>query len=66
MGSNTSGLRRGGPGSPKGLPNKATRAMRLWAERLVNDPTYRQAFEAAWRARQLPAQLEMAIWAYAA
>ena len=63
----TSGLWKGGSaGRPKGTPNKTTRQVRAWAERLIHDAVYRQAFEAAWRARQLPHQLEMLVWAYAA
>ena len=33
MARNTSGLKRGGPGRPKGVPNKATLALKPYAQR---------------------------------
>jgi hypothetical protein len=38
---NTSGLKRGGPGRPKGLPNKATREMKAWASGLFESDEWR-------------------------
>jgi hypothetical protein len=35
---NTTGLRRGGPGRPKGVPNKATVEVKAWAQSVVEDP----------------------------
>jgi len=38
---NTSGLKRGGPGRPKGVPNKATREMKAWARELFESEHWR-------------------------
>ena len=38
--SRTRGLRRGGPGRRKGVPNKATREVRTLARGLLNDKRY--------------------------
>lgn len=37
---NTSGLRRGGPGRPKGVPNKATRDIQAFSRAQLEDPAY--------------------------
>lgn len=43
---NTSGLRRtAGPGRPKGLPNRATREFKAWAEQFFKSPDYRRSAE---------------------
>jgi hypothetical protein len=39
---NISGLKRGGPGRPKGVPNKVTVEAKAAAEALVDDPIYRE------------------------
>jgi hypothetical protein len=65
MARDISGLRRGGPGRPRGVPNKATSAVRDLCQRLVTDPDYQAKLELAWRARELPPQLEAMIWHYA-
>jgi len=43
---NTSGLKRtAGPGRPKGLPNKATREFKQWAELFFRSREYREKAE---------------------
>jgi len=42
---NTSGLKRGGPGRPKGVPNKATREFKAWAESFFKSSKYRENLE---------------------
>ena len=62
---NTSGLKRGGPGRPKGQPNKATvEAKRACAE-LVDDPAYRVKLKKRLLAGLLPPALETMLWHYA-
>jgi len=41
MARNTSGLRRGGPGRPKGLPNKSTRTIQEVAHGLLSGDVYK-------------------------
>jgi hypothetical protein len=63
---NTSGLWRGGsPGRPAGTPNRATREVRAFCQRLVSDPEYRANFEQRCRAGTLAPALEQMVWAYA-
>ena len=38
---NTSGLRRGGPGRPKGSVNKANADVRMWAQSILEHPAVR-------------------------
>ena len=65
MGSNTSGLRRGGPGRPKGVPNKATADAKAFAEGLVDDPVYRAKLARDLRARKIAPPIEQMLWHYA-
>lgn len=46
MARNTSGLKHGGSsGRPKGVPNKATREFKAWAEKFFRSAAYRQSAE---------------------
>jgi hypothetical protein len=40
MARNTSGLKRGGPGRPKGAPNRATRDIREFSRETLERPEY--------------------------
>jgi hypothetical protein len=51
---NTSGLKRGGPGRPKGAVNKATREFKAWAEKFAKEPDYRLALERRLKAGKAP------------
>jgi len=41
MARNISGLRRGGPGRPKGLPNRTTVEIKNWARSILEDQAVR-------------------------
>jgi hypothetical protein len=43
MAKNTSGLRRGGPGRPKGLPNKIGREQREFLKSVLESEEYRES-----------------------
>ena len=63
---NTSGLWRGGsPGRPAGTPNRASKEVRAFCQRLIADAEYRRTLETRLRAGTLPPQLESLIWNYA-
>lgn len=64
MARNTSGLRRGGPGRPKGIPNKANREIRDIARRLLEDPGYLKALKARLLSGKAPT-LEPLLYHYA-
>lgn len=40
---NTSGLKRGGPGRPKGATNKASREVKAWAQAMVDSPEWQKS-----------------------
>jgi hypothetical protein len=65
VGSNTSGLKRGGPGRPKGVPNKATADAKAFAEGLVDDPVYLAKLTRDLRARKVAPPIEHMLWHYA-
>ncbi len=60
---NTSGLRRGGPGRPKGLPNKATQDVREFAQRFIDDEDYRASLKRRILRGSAP-HMETLIWHY--
>ena len=62
---NTQGLKRGGPGRPKGVPNKATAEAKQACAAIVDDPTYRRNLAARARAGRLAPAVECMLWHYA-
>jgi len=62
---NTNGLRRGGPGRPKGTQNRATTDARTACARIVNDRAYRKNLLERARAGELAPAVEVALWQYA-
>jgi hypothetical protein len=62
---NTSGLKRGGPGRPKGKPNKATEEVKALAASFVDDPDYRKKLLGDWKKRKVHPSIEAMIWHYA-
>lgn len=60
MARDISGLRRGGPGRPKGSPNKITREMKEWASGLLHSKKWRASAEQRILAGEAP-QLEAHI-----
>lgn len=65
MARNTAGLRRGGPGRPKGVPNKATQEAREVCAAMVDDPVYRQKLKSDFQRRKVHPAVEQMIWHYA-
>jgi hypothetical protein len=62
---NTSGLRRGGPGRPKGVPNRATVEAKEFCASIVDDPEYRKTLRRRALKGELPPAIEAMIWHYA-
>ena len=62
---NTSGLKRGGPGRPKNVPNKVTQEAKAVALQMVSDPVYLQKLQADHRKRELNPAIEAMLWHYA-
>lgn len=62
---NTSGLKRGSPGRPKGVPNRVTTEARSACAEVVDDPVYRERLKARLLAGKLPPALECLVWHYA-
>jgi hypothetical protein len=61
----TSGLRRGGPGRPKGVPNKATREAKEFCASVVDDPDYQATIRRRAMRGQLAPAVECMLWYYA-
>jgi hypothetical protein len=59
-----SGLRRGGPGRPKGVPNRATLEVREFSASIVDDPAYQQRVRERALAGELPPAIESLLWHY--
>ena len=63
---NTSGLKRGGgPGRPKGVPNKATIEAKGACSELVDEPEYRANLKKRLIAGKLAPAVECMLWLYA-
>lgn len=45
---------RGGPGRPKGVPNKATLELKEWAEKFFTSPAWRKSAEQRMRQGKAP------------
>ena len=65
MARNISGLRRGGPGRPKGVPNRATVEAKEFCASIIDDPEYQQALRRRALKGELPPVIEVMIWHYA-
>ena len=65
MAHDITGLKRGGPGRPKGVPNKVTVEAKAAAEALVDDPIYREQLTLDLQARKLAPAVEVMLWHYA-
>ena len=65
MGKNTSGLKRGGPGRPRGTLNRVTVEVRAAAAALVDDPQYRQKLLHDMRKRRVLPAVETMLWYFA-
>lgn len=61
---NTSGLKRGGPGRPKGQPNKATAEIRDAARAIVEDKDYAESLKKRVIAGKAP-HMETLLFHYA-
>lgn len=62
MARNTSGLRRGGPGRPKGSKNRDTTEVREFCRTLCEDFKYRQGLLKRLRAGKCAPALETMLW----
>ena len=60
----TSGLKRGGPGRRKGVPNKATLEVRQFCASIVDDPAYQRSIRERAFAGELPPAMEALLWHY--
>ena len=58
-------LRRGGPGRPKGVPNKASLEAKEVCAKLVDDPQYQARLRQRMLAGKLAPAVECMIWHYA-
>ena len=58
-------MRRGGPGRPKGAPNKATLEAKAICSALIDDPVYQQKLRDRLHAGELAPAVECMLWYYA-
>lgn len=65
MARNTSGLRRGGPGRPKGVPNKATQDVQAFAREFLNDPKGVESYRQQYQEGKLPPAVWQLLMHYA-
>jgi hypothetical protein len=62
---NTSGLRHGGPGRKRGVPNKATTAVRELTRSLLDSPEYRHRLQHRLNTGKIAPAMEVLLWHYA-
>lgn len=62
---NTTGLKRGGPGRPKGVPNRATIEVRESCRAIVEDPEYRARLKQRALTGRLNPAVEVMLWHFA-
>ena len=62
---NISGLKRGGPGRPKGVANKATQEAKAICAAMVDDPAYLANLRKRFIRGKLAPAVECMIWYYA-
>lgn len=60
----TAGLRRGGPGRPRGCRNKVTSEAKAAATLIVDDPIYREGLMRRARQGKLAPAIETLLWHY--
>jgi hypothetical protein len=57
-------LKKGGPGRPKGVPNKKTVEAKTFCAGIVTDPIYQLRVRERALKGELPPALEAMLWAY--
>jgi hypothetical protein len=61
---NTTGLKRGGPGRPKGRPNNSTIQVKQFCASILDDPAYQLGVRQRALRGQLAPAIEALLWHY--